>query len=468
MQLAPSPSLARTLLLSFTFPCLLFCAAPVLAAGVSMLDSVEAALAYNPELKANQERRQVAAHAVDKSRAGFFPSITAETGTGFSQRNDAVTRAYKEWEKVRGYGDAGVRLIQPLFQGGYTTADVAARRAQFLGADSDLEDSGTSLAFQAIVAHVEVLRRAELVTLAKNNVKEHADILSTVRKRYSGQIATVGELHQVEGRYSRAKATQSAYESALDAAYASYLSATGKPAHDLVRAPNPAKAYSSLDEAREFCLSGNKRIQSAMYEVTMASGEREMAKSRFYPSVNLEVGPSWSNRDSYSNSMISEVSAGLRLKWDLLSGGEDVANVAMAGARIRQARQNLHVIMDSLNKDIESTFSLYRSSQEQIGMYADAKKSSRLARDDYYRQFLSAQRSLLDVLDAENDFFYAAGQQVMCQGDRIIAGYRLLALSGELLAGLGLDPARLRVNTPTTGESAENLRFAFPTPLRKK
>ena len=473
------PTIPFTLLPIFL---LLLCAVPAWAAagkgraaapvqpvsGTSMLDSVEAALAYNPELKASQERRQVTSHAVDKARAGFFPSIAVEAGAGFSQRNDAGTRAYKEWEKVRGYGDAGMRLIQPLFQGGYTTADVAARRAQFNAADSDLEDSGTSLTFQAIVAHVEVLRRSELVTLAKNNVKEHANILTTVRKRYSGQIATVGELHQVEGRHSRAKATLSAYESALDAAHASYLNATGKPARNLVGAPSPGKAYASLDEAREICLAGNKRIQSAMHEVAMASGEKDMAKSRFYPSINLEAGPSWHNRDSYTNSMVSEMSVGLRLKWDLLSGGEDVANVAMAGARIRQARQNLHAVMDSLNRDIESTFSLYKSSLDQIGMYAEAKKSSRLARDDYYRQFISAQRSLLDVLDAENDYFYAAGQQVMCQGDRVIAGYRLLALSGDLLASLGLDPKRLRVNTPTTVDNADNLRFAFPTPLRGK
>jgi len=450
------------------FPCLLLCAGPALAAGVSMLDSVEAALAYNPELKSSQERRQVTGHAVDKARSGFFPSIAAEAGSGFSQRNDAATRAYKEGEMVRGYGDAGLRLTQPIYQGGYTTADVATRRAQFNAADSELEDRGASLAFQAIVAHVEVLRRAELVALAKNNVKEHAGILNTVRKRYSGQIATVGELHQVEGRHARAKATLSAYESALDAAHASYLSATGKPAHDLARAPSPSRVYADLDEARQNCLAGNKRIQSAMHEVAAASGEKDMAKSRFYPSINLEAGPSWHNRDSYGNSMVAEVSAGLRLKWDLLSGGEDVANVAMAGARIRQARQNLHAIMDSLNKDIESTYSLYRSSQDQIGMYEEAKKSSRLAREDYYRQFLSAQRSLLDVLDAENDYFYAAGQQVMCQGDRVIAGYRLLALNGELLSSLGLDPGRLRVDTPTTAENADNLRFAFPTPLRKK
>jgi hypothetical protein len=72
----------------------------------------------------------------------------------------------------------------------------------------------------------------------------------------------------------------------------------------------------------------------------------------------------------------------------------------------------------------------------------------------------------LDVLDAENDYFYAAGQEAMSRGDRIIAGYRLLALSGELFSSLGMDPALLRVHAPTTTEDADNLHRAFPTSLR--
>jgi adhesin transport system outer membrane protein len=347
-------------------------------------------------------------------------------------------------------------------------ADVATRRAQLDSADSLLEDSGTNLAFQAIVAHIEVLRRTELVALAKNNVKEHAQILGTVRNRAGSQISTLGELHQVEGRHARAQATLSAYESALDAAQAAYINATGKAAKNLERAPAPSRVYPGLDEALEACLNNNKRIQSAMHEVASASGEKDMAKSRFYPSINLEAGPSWSERDGYHSGRVTDVGISLRMRWDLLSGGEDVANVALAGARIRQARQNLHMVMDALHKDIESTYSHYLSSKEQIALYDKAKKSSRLARDDYYRQFLSAQRNLLDTLDAENDYFYAAGQEVMCQGDRIIAGYRLLALGGDLLGRLGLDPARLRTQNPTTSESVDGLRFAFPTPLRVK
>ena len=461
-------TLIRMHLLFFIILCLLLWACPVLAAGTNLLQSVEAALDYNPELKASQEKRQAYGHSVDKARSGFFPRIAAEVGGGYSQRSDTTLRAYDDANKVRAYGDASLLLIQPIWRGGYTTADVAVRRALYDSADSQLEDSGTSLVFQAIVAHVEVLRRAELVALAKNNVKEHAEILDTVRRRTSGQIATMGELHQVEGRHARAKGTLSSYETDLDAAHAAYLNITGNVAQSLISAPAPSKAYGSLDNALQACLDGNKRIRSAVSEVEAASGEKDMARSRFYPSINLEAGPTWSDRNNknMASSRITEVGMGLRIRWDLLSGGEDMANMAIAEARIRQAKQNLHTVMDSLSKDIEATYSHYMSSQEQTTLYEAAKGYSRLAREDYYRQFLSAQRNLLDVLDAENDYFYAAVQQVMSQGDRIIAGYRLLALSGELLTSLGLDPAILRVDTHTTTGDVENLRMVVPTSLR--
>ena len=462
MRHSPTSSLA----LGLFFLCLPLSGQTAFAAGTSLLDSVEAAISYNPELKAGQERRQAAGHAVDKARAGFFPSIAAEGSAGFSRRSDAGIRSFHDDKDMRSYGDAGVRLIQPLFQGGYTAADVAVRRAQHDSADSQLEDSATSLAFQAITSHVEVLRRAELVVLAKNNVTEHAEILMTVRKRLGGQIATVGELHQVEGRHARALATLSSYEAALDAAHAAYLNVTGKAAKNLEPAEQPGKVYARLEEAFQASLNGNRRIQAAIQEVVAAGGEKDMAKSRFYPSINLEAGPSWHDRDNRGYGWVTDMGVGLRMRWDILSGGEDVANVAMAGARIRQARHNLHMVMDSLGRDIEATYSLYLHTLEQIGMYDAARRASRLAREDYYRQFLSAQRSLLDVLDAENDYFYAAGQQVMSRGDRVIAGYRLLALGGDLLAGLGVDASRLRVQVPTSSEAVNNLRGAFPTQLR--
>ena len=433
-----------------------------------MIQTVERAFSYNPELKSSQESRQVSRYAVDRAKAGYLPKVYAYGNAGVSELSDATSRQVREQHEYRTFTESGIKLTQPIWYGGQTMADVAAREAEFSSAENMLEDKASSLAFDAIAAHIEVIRRHDLVVLALENVEQHEQILRTVRTRYNTNIATVGELNQVLSRHARAKATLSAYESGLDSAKASYLRVTGRNPGDLVPAVETALAFADIDAVREACLTGNPRIKAAIADVNAAIGDRDVAESRYYPRLDAEFGPSWSDRDTKADARYDSVEASLRMRWDIFSGGADQASVRMSNASIRQSRQILHALMNILNEDIESSYSRWLSSVVQAKEYDAAKKASRLAREDYYRQFLSAQRSLIDVLDAENDYFYAAGQEVMCVSDRVIATYRLLTLSGALLSRLNIDAASLRVDQATTGESGEHLRSAFDTPLFSK
>lgn len=421
--------------------------APATAA-TSMMESVEAAFAYNPELKASQHNRAAAASAVDRARAGFYPSIAGYAGAGVGRLDDSLTYEYEENKSWRGFGDASLRLVQPIWHGGATTADVEGRSAQFDSADMLLEDKGSGIAFDALTAHIEVTRRARLVELASANVAEHAEILSTVRKRYDTHVATVGELNQIESRYARAQATLVSYQASYDAARALYLRITGREALALTAPVAPTLDFANADAVRTACLDGNQRILSARADVRALQADRDMAASRFLPYFDIEAGPSWSDRDSNGPTYKTDVSAQLRVRWDIFNGGSDQATVAMSESRISQARQNLFALTNALTEDINATYSRYESAQAQSVLYREAQRASRAAREDYYKQFLAGQRSLIDVLDAENDFFYAASQQAVVDADRIIAAYRLLALGGRLLPALGLDPTILRAELP--------------------
>ena len=184
------------------------------------------------------------------------------------------------------------------------------------------------------------------------------------------------------------------------------------------------------------------------------------------PKVDLSADPRWGDDSGKGSTYSTSFDASAILSWEFYSGGGDVASVDISNARIRQARQNLHGIMNSINEDIETTFSRYISAKEQNIDFTAAKKSSKLSSEDFYRQFQAGQRSLLDVLDAENDFFYAASQQALTKGDITIAAYRFLALSGEILNELHINPALLRTKTPTTTDSNTDLT-SFKSPLNQ-
>ena len=432
---------------------------------VTMLDTINAALAYNPELKAYQEGRQLSGHAVERAKAGHLPNVALYGGAGTSRRDDYNTRGRREDHKFRAIADVDLRLTQPLFHGFGIVAAVNRAAEEFASSENLLEEQGSSIVYAAIVAHTDVIRRAELVRLAKNNEREHAKILGSVSQRYNTGVATSGELNQVRSRYSRAKATVATYSAALDAARATYLRVTGNEPGDLERAFGPSQAYDNLDMVRKATLEHSPNLKSALATLRAVVHEKAQAESRFYPFLDLVAGPSWSDRQSKIDSHVTDLSAEVRLTWDLYSGGGDVAATRMAGAKIRQARQNLHGLMNALNEEIESTYSRHEAAAVEAKEYNDAKVASRRARNDYYRQFMAAKRSLIDVLDAENDFFYAASQEVMSLSDRMLSAYRLLAISGCILPEVRVDLVTLRVNDPTTQESSVNNMGEIPSPL---
>ena len=435
--------------------------------GMTMMNSVDAALAYNPELKSVQEGREMSVHGVTRARAEYLPKVTAFAGGGVSRRSDSNLRPVDEQDSFRGIADAGIRLTQPLFHGFGIKYAVEGSEARLRASDYRLEDHGVTTVFNAIIAHTDVVRRRALVEHAKKNVDEHAGILRTVQQRFDTGVATTGELNQIRSRHARAKATFLSYESALDAAMANYVRVTGKRPPMLRATPAPKLLFKGLVEVRDRTINNNPLIKGLLADIASYQSEKGQMKSRFYPQFDLAVGPTWSDRDSKASQNTRDFVGEVRVNWEFFSGGADLAGLDMSNAKIRQGRQNLHALMDSLNEDIESTYSRFIKAEGEVREYTAAKKASRAAREDYYRQFLAAQRSLIDVLDAENDFFYAVSQEVLSRTDRVLAAYRLLALAGELLPELHLTPQMLRALGPTTDIRAPQMLHDLNSPLLK-
>ena len=137
----------------------------------------------------------------------------------------------------------------------------------------------------------------------------------------------------------------------------------------------------------------------------------------------------------------------LRGNWNLFNGGYDWFNVKGDKARARQSRQELSGLLDSLAEETTATWSQLVSAQEQARHFANAVQYSTKTRDMYLEQFNLGQRSLLDVLDSENELFSSSIQLVTAQQNVTAAKYRLLALGGDFLSAFNLDRTALAVKT---------------------
>jgi len=126
------------------------------------------------------------------------------------------------------------------------------------------------------------------------------------------------------------------------------------------------------------------------------------------------------------------------LRWNIFRGGIDRAARQEALARLNESKnRRLRSFLDSQQEMRKSWFAL-EASQQRVDDLSDAVRFNMETRDAYRQQFEVAQRTLLDVLDAENELFVSSGQLVTAQTNELLASYRILAVGGALLKTLGV------------------------------
>ncbi len=425
-------------------------------------DTLRFAFSYSPNVKAAQEARQQSVHNIRAAEAGYYPTIGIWAGAGVEVNNNIVTRANNTYSDATSTMNMGLQLSQTIWQGGNTSANVRLRTEELNYRAWQLMDSANSLAYSAISAHADVIRRRILVNLAKDNVKENKRILSMLGIRFNQGLSSQGDVDLVKGRLSRAEATLSLYEQALESAFAAYTKVTGQPVPKLLgEVQLPKRIFNTVDEARNTSVDKNIRIQTDLAAIRNALAEKDIARSSFAPRISIDAGPSMSDNSEEGDTSQITWSAMLNMRWDIYNGGRDVATVKSIAAKVRELRQRLHETMDLVNQELMVTFSLTHRSIEQSKLYEKSAKSASQAKRNYMTQFEVGQKDLLSVLDAEGEYFFSATEQEVRSVDALLGHYRLLALTGELLSELGINTEELKIDTSKNAPASDSMPWSF-------
>lgn len=415
-------------------------ATPLEGKVVSVTDTINATLRNHRAIKVIQENREAVQYEVDRAKAGWGPRVDLNVRGGINQLSDSSTRSYKTDEGFYGTTSMGATLVQPLWDGFATRSRVRSAEATFDSMTSRVFDNATTLGLDSIIAHIDLLRRRKIVQLATDNVKRHREILVSSRDRENMGADTMADVAQTEGRLARALSTLADAKAALLQGEAAYRRLTGNPvpaALESVELPIPM--YQSPGVVLETAETKNPKIIAYKADIRAATGDKELAESNFYPMINLEAGPNYSDRGGRNNQWTSSMDIMGVLRWNVFNSGADVASTRAASARVRQARQTLYNYMDELVKETQDTWTGYQSAIEQHTHYTDAIRYNTITRNAYMEQFQTGQRSLLDVLDSESELFNSSVQATTAAGNILVGGYRMYALAGVLLPTLNID-----------------------------
>jgi adhesin transport system outer membrane protein len=421
------------------------------AQAVSLNEAIELAISTNPDIGIVASNREAVDEELKQARGLYLPQIDLALGIGKERTEDRTTRSDPP-AGDSGEGltltreEASITLQQRIFDGFETDSMITREKARVESAANRVHENSEFLALDVIGAYVEVLRQRELVRLAEENLRVHLGILDSLRQRLAGGGGSRADVAQTEARSARARATVTQTLNDLRDAEAAYTRIVGQYPDQLEAPEFPEGVLpADLDEAVTVANTNNPTTRIFEADVRTAEAEVSIAEVPFYPAVTLEAETEYNDgRDGIDDYEFNN-QVMLRLRWNLFRGGIDRANRQEQLSRLAESKnRRLRSFLNAQQEMRQSWFAL-EASRQRVEDLADSVRFNMETRDAYRQQFEVAQRTLLDVLDAENELFVSSGQLVTAQTNELLASYRILAVGGMLMSTLNVAPPQQAV-----------------------
>ncbi len=408
---------------------------------IDVMQSLQNAYSYSPHLKSVLQGQEKSQKQIRQAEAEHYPTITFWGGAGAAQNMSHDSKINETFDREIATAEIGLNFSLLLYAGGRVTANVKGREYAYETATFTALDASNNLAAETIAAHIDIIRRAQLVKLAEKHIKDHQRILSLLRSRVEQGLSTQGEVDQVLGRLNSAKATKLAYEEAYEAARYSYKKLTGTyPQGELLPVNMPNQMYKNFEEVRELALRDNYQVRALLAQVNEVNQNVDAAKSAYLPQITFDAGPSYTSEDTSGDKDIKAWDAMINFSWNLYNGGADKANVEATEAGYREAKYLLVTTKDALAEQVKLIYKRYETAIEQNEYHKKALRANNRARDNFTAQFEVGKKDLLSVLDAETASFASSVEEVITAGDAIISQYQLHAIAATLFTELSIDP----------------------------
>lgn len=402
--------------------------------------AVQKAIDSNPDVTARLNALRAASNEVDVAKGGYLPTVDLSADVG--RDRDKVDQRNPE---SRSFSRSGLALTanQVLWDGRFTANEVdrlgharKVRYFEFLAASEDT-------ALEAARAYIDVLRFRKLVGLAEDNYVQHKYVFDQLQSKFKAGVGRGVDTEQANARLALADSNLTTESANLHDVASRYLRVVGEaPANGLAALPRiDANLAGDNTQVISQALARNASISAAVENLRAVESETKTKDSPFQPRVEARLRSGMGNNFDGLIDRKSATSAQILLNWNLYNGGSDQARTKQFADLINQAADQ----RDKVCRDVRQTIGIAHNditrARTQLAALDRNVLAIEKARDAYRQQFDIGQRSLLDLLNAENELYTAKRAYANAEYDLLLAQVRTHAARNTLLSTLGLRPA---------------------------
>lgn len=416
-----------------------------LMAGAAHAQTLEDALvkAYqgNPTLKSERARLRATDEGVPQALSGWRPTVQVSGSYGYARTNSSATGSNKVGE-VREPLTGSLTITQNLYRGGRTVAATDQAENNVKADRARLADAEQTVLLSVVTAYADVVRGQAEVELNASNERVLSRQLEATGDRFRVGEVTRTDVSQAESRLARALADRIASQGSLTDARAAYENAVGEAPTLLQPATPLTELPRSLAEAIELAKRNNFAVDRARSIERAAQNAVRSVTGELLPNLTLNGALESSRETANDRNESEEVSLIARVTMPLYASGSVTSRVREAKQVVSQRREEYNQAIRTAVEAATDAWQTLQTARAQIKAFAAAVKAANIALEGVREEANVGSRTVLDVLDAEQELLDARVGLVRAQRDELVATYQLRQAIGEATAEkLGLPVA---------------------------
>ena len=422
----------------------------------SLEESVRIAVNSNPAVKAQIKEHVAQREEEQKAFSRYLPQILVTAGIGTEYSDNNTTNVEGRDSETLKRKEAQILARQTVFNGFKMQNERAREQARLDGAEFQLLEVAEEVAIQAIEAYLAVVEANLVVKNSKQNLLKHQQIQDQIKMRVQSGADNKANISQINARLALARSNLETALNNLYDAESTYYEVVGINPPEISNFPRfsyelPVNKGEIISNA----LANHPSLLASLKEIDAQQKNLDAVNSDYYPEFFLESGASFNQNLDGAEGNNHDAYIMVKMEYDIFQGGFTEASDRQAQSQYERSRFQHDRQLREVRKNAEIAWNAYKSTSTRVELLKDYVSATQETQRAYEQQFRIGQRSLLDLLDSENELLRAKNQRVQAQRELSLAMFQVLRAQGNLLAELQVDkPATEKYVPPPPHKSA--------------
>ncbi|MGN6290719.1 MAG: TolC family outer membrane protein [Sphingopyxis terrae] len=346
---------------------------------------------------------------------------------------------------------AGSQLSVPIYQGGAVRNAVKAAEYRVEAGQSDLRATEASIFSQVVGAYMDVIRDQAIVQLNQKNVAVLKTNLQASSDRFEIGDLTRTDVAQSQARLALAEGDLRGAEANLIRSRENYVKLVGDAPIDLQPPPALPNLPQSVEDAVAIALNNNPDIEAANQRINASRADIGAARAARMPKLSATLGGGYNNNlhsipagNTVAENTTKSAAAGLSLTLPIFQGGRPSAQVRQAQSRSSQAIETYVATERDVIAQTRGAYAAWQANERVIAATEQAVGANALSLEGVRAENSVGTRSILDILNAEQEYLNAQVQLVSAKRNSYVAAFSVLAAMGKAEArDLGIEGGAL-------------------------